>query len=119
MVCPTHQSDQSPSGPEELPILSTPSLSVTTQLSLNWRAPKGTLLGLEIDLSDDEISEAGYSCESDKFDEEEQTMNTLTLTDCISVFSSESTDDSTAFEDMSFSSSSDETFGEDSTWEPE
>ena len=77
------------------------------------------LLGLDIDLSDDEISEAGYSCESDHFDEEEQTMNTLTLIDCISVFSSESTNDSTEFDDMSFSSSSDKTFGEDSTWEPE
>ena len=77
------------------------------------------LLGLEIDLSDDEISEAGYSCESDHSDEEEQTMNTLTLVDCISVFSSESTDDSTEFDDMSLSSSSDETFGEDSTWNEE
>ena len=77
------------------------------------------LLGLEIDLSDDEISEAGYSCESDQSDEEEQTMNTLTLVDCISVFSSESTDDTTEFDDMSLSSSSDETFGEDSTWNEE
>ena len=44
------------------------------------------LLGLENDLSDDEPSKAGYSCESDNFDGWEQPMNTLTLPDCISVF---------------------------------
>ena len=76
-------------------------------------------LGLEIDLSDDKPSEAGCSCKSDNLDEWEQTMNTLTLPDCISVFSSESTNDSTEFDDMSFSSPSDKTFGDDSTWELE
>jgi hypothetical protein len=85
----------------------------------NNGANSEALIGLEIDLSDDEPSKAGYRCESDNLDEWEQPMNTLTVPDCISVFSSESTNDSTAFDDMSFSSSPDETFGDDSTWKPE
>ena len=65
------------------------------------------LMGLEIDLSDEEPSEAGYSCQSDDPEEWGQLMNTLTLPDGITVFSSENTDESAVSDNMSLSSSSD------------
>jgi hypothetical protein len=75
------------------------------------RVDSEALLGLEIDLSDEEPIEAGCSNQSNNLDELDQQL-TLTLPDCISVFSSESNDDSTTFDDMSFSSLSDENFGD-------
>jgi hypothetical protein len=74
---------------------------------------------LELYCCNKEPSKAGYSNQSNNIDELDQQLNSLTLPDCISAFSSESNNDSTAFDDMSFSSSSDETFGVDSLWEPE
>ena len=73
----------------------------------NMRVDNDALMGLEIDLSNEEPIEAGYSCHSDDPEEWEQLMNTLTLPDGNSVFSSENTDESAVSDNMSLSSSSD------------
>ena len=73
----------------------------------SMRVESDALMGLEIDLSDEEPSEAGYSYQSNNPEELEHLMNTLTLPDDISVFSSENSDESTVSDDMSLSSSSD------------
>ena len=74
----------------------------------SMRVESDALMGLEIDLSDEEPSEAGYSYQSNDPEEwEQQLMNTLPLPDDISVFSSENSDESTVSDDMSLSSSSD------------
>jgi hypothetical protein len=58
------------------------------------RVDSEALTGLEIVLSDEEPSKAGCSYQSDD-PEEWELMNTLTLPNGISVFSSESNDEST------------------------
>ena len=55
----------------------------------SMRVESDALMGLEIDLSDEEPREAGYSYQSNDPEEWDHLMTTLTLPDDISVFSSE------------------------------